>query len=502
MVEVLRTSADPKKESSPLRRRDSKESIRSNGSTRVARRNKGVSRYLNWYFELSDSHFTKEFEEFNQERGLTKFFILLVIFMSFVMLPSSLNEMIHFSSLIHDRSPIQRENTERESFLLLSFLFSLFGCVLCLVSIVCGFSIIRQTIPEHFQHVETLLRTYLHRVFCFWRHFVPNEKSLTISFHAASLPRTCAETNSMFSAQRIEISVMREVSGRSSVSHQGISIHSHHTNASTRRVAPDTTIATDFLALAPQVSLTVPNSSLKLAGSVTSSSGKSKITPQPEIVENQTAENAPASETSIPQRLIRLKLAFLMFTQAYFMLLFVQHGISRRCPDSQMNRMIHSVPLDEAVVSVYQVLEITECHLRGVYVSIHAIFLFSLSYLLWFALPELFISTIWGSLVAALTVLIAMALYLDTPRALNLISVSRIFIITITIDMQIHEVQMFLTTRKLGDILAENERITLQSRAQEMRNMIGNVAHDLKTVSIACSPSSLILTSFPFLCSR
>jgi ABC-type transport system involved in multi-copper enzyme maturation permease subunit len=140
--------------------------------------------------------------------------------------------------------------------------------------------------------------------------------------------------------------------------------------------------------------------------------------------------------------------------------------------------------------------------LHGIYVSLHAIFLFSLSYLLWLALPDLLISTIWSSLLVTLTFLIAMVFYLNTPRACILIGVSLIVTVTILIDMQIHKLQMFLTTRKLGGILAENERMTLQNRAQEMRHMIGNVAHDLKTVSIACSPSSLILTSFPFLCSR
>ena len=42
---------------------------------------------------------------------------------------------------------------------------------------------------------------------------------------------------------------------------------------------------------------------------------------------------------------------------------------------------------------------------------------------------------------------------------------------------------IFEITRKLSQLLEENERLTAEAHASELRLMVGNVAHDLKTVS-------------------
>jgi hypothetical protein len=51
------------------------------------------------------------------------------------------------------------------------------------------------------------------------------------------------------------------------------------------------------------------------------------------------------------------------------------------------------------------------------------------------------------------------------------------------IDLHIHNVAAFLTNHQLREILLEKERNADKQAALEMRHMIGNVAHDLKTVS-------------------
>lgn len=43
----------------------------------------------------------------------------------------------------------------------------------------------------------------------------------------------------------------------------------------------------------------------------------------------------------------------------------------------------------------------------------------------------------------------------------------------------------FMKSRKLQEALSENERMAAEERASEMRHMIANIAHDLKTVSAA-----------------
>jgi hypothetical protein len=51
------------------------------------------------------------------------------------------------------------------------------------------------------------------------------------------------------------------------------------------------------------------------------------------------------------------------------------------------------------------------------------------------------------------------------------------------VESHVQNVASFLTYYELKEILLEKERLTEQNNATEMRHMIGNVAHDLKTVS-------------------
>jgi hypothetical protein len=70
---------------------------------------------------------------------------------------------------------------------------------------------------------------------------------------------------------------------------------------------------------------------------------------------------------------------------------------------------------------------------------------------------------------------------------LDYMAVSLLWIIVsglICIDMHLSHVENFIRHKKLQEALKENERIQQEDRATELRHMIGNVAHDLKTVSI------------------
>ncbi len=57
------------------------------------------------------------------------------------------------------------------------------------------------------------------------------------------------------------------------------------------------------------------------------------------------------------------------------------------------------------------------------------------------------------------------------------------FIIMMLFEMRRQNVKIFLLTESLLDTLEENERMAEEMRLNEMKMMIGNVAHDLKTVS-------------------
>lgn len=91
----------------------------------------------------------------------------------------------------------------------------------------------------------------------------------------------------------------------------------------------------------------------------------------------------------------------------------------------------------------------------------------------------------------------------------NLILGCLVFIVIsalIIIDIMNLNFEMFLTARKLQTALDDNESMAAADRANELRHMIANVAHDLKTVRILTiyfnfdSRSDLFIYLFIFIC--
>jgi hypothetical protein len=64
----------------------------------------------------------------------------------------------------------------------------------------------------------------------------------------------------------------------------------------------------------------------------------------------------------------------------------------------------------------------------------------------------------------------------------------------VLLDLHLHHVAAFLTSYQLREILLEKERNADQAAAAEMRHMIGNVAHDLKTVRVDFSFFHLVIS--------
>ncbi len=70
----------------------------------------------------------------------------------------------------------------------------------------------------------------------------------------------------------------------------------------------------------------------------------------------------------------------------------------------------------------------------------------------------------------------------------------------IIVDSQIRNILLFITKAKLTIVLEEKDRNELENRVNEMRSLIGNVAHDLKTVSIliTCIYFTVLSLSFHY----
>ncbi len=58
------------------------------------------------------------------------------------------------------------------------------------------------------------------------------------------------------------------------------------------------------------------------------------------------------------------------------------------------------------------------------------------------------------------------------------------FCMVVMYENQSQNIAVFLLTQSQQNLLEENERLADETHANEMRHMIGNVAHDLKTVSV------------------
>jgi len=69
-------------------------------------------------------------------------------------------------------------------------------------------------------------------------------------------------------------------------------------------------------------------------------------------------------------------------------------------------------------------------------------------------------------------------------------------------ETHLFRVGNFLTVKKLQETIEENKRMQEENRATELRHMIGNLAHDLKTVSscifmlLCCYSHSLVVCLF------
>ncbi len=89
----------------------------------------------------------------------------------------------------------------------------------------------------------------------------------------------------------------------------------------------------------------------------------------------------------------------------------------------------------------------------------------------------------WFCLLLITVVCSACAAYVQLWDAIAIVLTLSMAVGLVVIDMQVRNIIVFLTTRKLKDMIRETERLAEQAHANEMRHMIANVAHDLKTVS-------------------
>ena len=113
----------------------------------------------------------------------------------------------------------------------------------------------------------------------------------------------------------------------------------------------------------------------------------------------------------------------------------------------------------------------------------NAFLMFLFPVLVFACLPGTPISFIWQSLVMAIITYILTVVYLQAPGGLLLVLLLIIVAGFAIRNIQFRNVSSFFINLKLQELMVDKQRAQEESHANEMRSLIANMAHDLKTVS-------------------
>ena len=124
------------------------------------------------------------------------------------------------------------------------------------------------------------------------------------------------------------------------------------------------------------------------------------------------------------------------------------------------------------------------CEFPNFYVIAISFWLFCVPYFIFSTLHDISIIVIWGVYLITVICEIVIIDMLEVHRVIPIIIAIIIWFVCVTMELQYHKLYIFFSHKKMTEKLEKQERNATIQNAQEMRHMIANVAHDLKTVSI------------------
>lgn len=131
----------------------------------------------------------------------------------------------------------------------------------------------------------------------------------------------------------------------------------------------------------------------------------------------------------------------------------------------------------------------------------NGLLMLSIPLLYFFNIPETRIEFTWTSFTFCFVTFALVCAYLNSVSSILLVGVWQCACMFAVADAQLRNVLLFVTNQELKETIVENERMADELHANELRHMIGNVAHDLKTVSVLlslCILSSLLTNALSF----
>jgi signal transduction histidine kinase len=152
------------------------------------------------------------------------------------------------------------------------------------------------------------------------------------------------------------------------------------------------------------------------------------------------------------------------------------------------------VPWAQGVFPVFAILALSAHMARGLYLgtssgpaamTAHA-GLRSIPLILFFVLRDTHYAAIWATWFISCATQLLFCIHDQSVDSYVSLLMYALVLGSTSYETMRHSAAVNDLVRRLQETLAENERLAVEAQALELRAMIGNVAHDLKTVSLAC----------------
>ncbi len=192
--------------------------------------------------------------------------------------------------------------------------------------------------------------------------------------------------------------------------------------------------------------------------------------------DHSSSENSPQSPKLLSDP--KIQVIFAVLVQTLILLSIFRQVILRICTNEDTPTMTMKLATASLAYSPRVICDYPEFYLIMI-----CFWLYAVPYFMFTALWGVSIACVWSIYTMTFVAMVILVNALSAPRALLFIVLIVIWFVTMVIDLQLHKIYVFFTNQSMLEIVEQHQSMAIKHTAQEMRHMIANVAHDLKTVS-------------------
>jgi hypothetical protein len=199
--------------------------------------------------------------------------------------------------------------------------------------------------------------------------------------------------------------------------------------------------------------------------------------------QNENKQQTPCSK----HRRISLVVQLLISIQVYTITVFIRRSFSLNCPQTTLTNSAGS-----DIRFILRSLGAGQCYdeeYRGLLLYLNGAMMLLIPMMFYVGFPELPIVYVWCNYLAALVTMIVCSVimfYGSSSGSYPILAIVFIFLLAFMAirEMHLRNLRVFLTNHRLMDALRETKRLHEKNRESEMKYTLGNVTHDLKSVSL------------------